>query len=161
MLVYHGRSSRDKVWSRHWRKGHPETAPPGKPSHIQPPNPGTMADANKSLLTGAWYSCLLRGSAIAWQIHKWMLTVIYWTEQKVPNEGARESTQGAEGVCSPIGGTSIWTNQYPQSSFEINHQLKKTHGGTCGSSYICSRGWPSQSSIGGEILGPVRALCPV
>jgi hypothetical protein len=27
-------------------------------------------------------------------------------EHKVPNEGARESTQGAEGVCSPIGGTT-------------------------------------------------------
>ena len=30
-----------------------ETAPPGDPSHKQPPNPDTMADANKSLLTGA------------------------------------------------------------------------------------------------------------
>jgi hypothetical protein len=27
--------------------------PPGDPSHKQPPNPDTMADANKSLLTGA------------------------------------------------------------------------------------------------------------
>ena len=33
----------------------------------------------------------------------------------------------------------------------------KTHGGTCGSSCICSRGRPSQSSMGGEALGP---LCP-
>jgi hypothetical protein len=31
-------------------------------------------------------------------IQKWMLTVIYWMEHRVPNEGARESTQGAEGV---------------------------------------------------------------
>jgi hypothetical protein len=23
------------------------------------------------------------------------------------------STQGAEGICNPIGGTTIWTNQYP------------------------------------------------
>jgi hypothetical protein len=30
-----------------------------------------------------------------------------------PIEGARESTQGAEGVCNPIGGTMIRTNQYP------------------------------------------------
>jgi hypothetical protein len=37
---------------------------------------------------------------------------------------------------------------------------KKTHGGTHGSSCICSRGWPSHSSIGGEALGPVKALCP-
>jgi hypothetical protein len=33
-----------------------------------------------------------------------------------PNGKARESTQGAEGVCNPIGGTTIWTNQYPQRS---------------------------------------------
>ena len=32
-----------------------------------------------------------------------------------PNRRARESTQGAEGVCNPIGGTTIWTNKYPQS----------------------------------------------
>jgi hypothetical protein len=29
------------------------------------------------------------------------------TEHRVPNEEARESTQGAEGVFSPIGGTTI------------------------------------------------------
>jgi hypothetical protein len=28
-------------------------------------------------------------------------------EHRVPNGGARERTQGAEGVCSPIGGTTI------------------------------------------------------
>ena len=36
-----------------------------------------------------------------------MLTVIYWMEHSVPYEGARESTQGAKGVCNPIGGTTI------------------------------------------------------
>jgi hypothetical protein len=29
------------------------------------------------LLTGAWYSCLLRDSTSAWQIQKWMLAVIH------------------------------------------------------------------------------------
>jgi hypothetical protein len=53
----------------------------------------------------------------------------------------------------------ILTNQYPQSSLELNHQLKKTNGGTHGSSCICSRGWPSRSSMGGEALCPVKALC--
>jgi hypothetical protein len=43
----------------------------------------------------------------AWQIQKWMLRVIYWMEHMVPNGGARESTQGAEEVCKPIGGTAI------------------------------------------------------
>jgi hypothetical protein len=45
---------------------------------------------DRSLLTGVWYSCLLWGSAIAWQIQEWMLTVIHWMEHKVSNEGARE-----------------------------------------------------------------------
>jgi hypothetical protein len=30
-----------------------------------------------------------------------------------PSGGARESTQGAKGVCNPIEGSTIWTNQYP------------------------------------------------
>jgi hypothetical protein len=36
-----------------------------------------------------------------------MLIVIYRMEHRAPNEGARESTQGAEGVCNLIGGTII------------------------------------------------------
>jgi hypothetical protein len=56
----------------------------GTSSHKQPPNPDTMADTNSSLLTGAWYNCLLRAFASAWQIQKWMLTIILWTEHKVP-----------------------------------------------------------------------------
>jgi hypothetical protein len=40
------------------------------------------------------------------------------------------------------------------------HQSKKRHGGTHGSSCICSRGWPSWPSTGGEALGLVRVLCP-
>ena len=47
------------------------------------------------------------GYANDWQIQILTLTVIYWMEHRVPNEGARESTQGAEGVCNPIGGATI------------------------------------------------------
>jgi hypothetical protein len=43
----------------------------------------------------------------AWQIQKWMLTVIYKMEHRGRNGEARESTQGAEGICNPIGGTTI------------------------------------------------------
>jgi hypothetical protein len=42
----------------------------------------------------------------AWQIQKWMLTFIYNIEHRVTNGEARESTQGAEGVCNPIGGNN-------------------------------------------------------
>jgi hypothetical protein len=34
-------------------------------------------------------------------------------EHRAPNGGARESTQGAKGICNPIGGTTIRTDQYP------------------------------------------------
>jgi hypothetical protein len=34
------------------KKNHSETAPPGEPSHKQPPNPDTIAYARKILLTG-------------------------------------------------------------------------------------------------------------
>jgi hypothetical protein len=107
---------RDKVSSWDGRKNHPKTAPPGDPSHKQPPNLDTIAYASKILLTGPWYSCLSWGYASAWQIQKWMLIVIYWMQHSAPNGGARESSQGAKGNCNPLGGTTIWTNQYPQSS---------------------------------------------
>jgi hypothetical protein len=35
------------------RNDHPETALPGEPFHIQPPNPDTFVDANKNLPTGS------------------------------------------------------------------------------------------------------------
>ena len=75
--------------------------------------PYYIVDTNKSLLTGGWYSCLLRGSISAWQIQKWVLTVIHWTVHRVPNERAREITQRPDGVYSPRVGTTIGTNQYP------------------------------------------------
>jgi hypothetical protein len=142
-----------------WSRDQTETASPGDPLHIQSPNSDTIVDANKCLVTGAWYSCLLRGSASAWQIQKRMLIAIHWT--RVPNEGARERTQGAQGVCSPIGGITIWTNQYPQSSLGLNHQPKSTHGGTHGSSCICNRGglvghqWEERPLVLWRLYAPV------
>ena len=34
-------------------------------------------------------------------------SVNQWTENRVPNAGSRERSQGAEGVCNPTGGTTI------------------------------------------------------
>jgi hypothetical protein len=65
---------------------------PGDPSHIKSPNPDTFVDANKCLLTEACYSCLWRGSTTIWQIQRWILAAYQWTEHRVSNEGAREST---------------------------------------------------------------------
>jgi len=129
----------DKVWAE--TKGMAIQSLPHlgiQPIHIQPPNPNNIADAKKCMLTGAWYSCLLRGYARAWQIQRQMLTANCWTENGVPIGGVRERIEGVEGVCNPIK-TTITTNQ---SSQGLNHHPKSTHGQTHGSSCICSRGWP-------------------
>ena len=36
-----------------------------------------------------------------------------------PNGGYRESTQGAKGICNPIGGTTMCTNQYPSELMSL------------------------------------------
>jgi hypothetical protein len=82
-----------------------------------------------------------------------MLKTNHWTEQGFPNEEVREGTEGAEGVCNPIGRTAVPTNQNYQ---DLNYQPKSTHGGTHGSSCICSRGWPCGASMGEEALDPVK-----
>jgi hypothetical protein len=49
----HRRKYGNKLWSRDLRKGHPDTAPSGDPSHIQPPNLDPIVDAGKCLLIEA------------------------------------------------------------------------------------------------------------
>jgi hypothetical protein len=75
--------------TKYERMNYPETNSPEDPSHKQPPNPDTIAYASKILLKGPWYSCLIRGYVSAWQIQKWMLTVIYWMEHRAPNRETR------------------------------------------------------------------------
>ena len=86
-----------------------------------------------------------------------MLAVNHQNELWEPNVEVRGRTEGAEEVCNIIGKTTISTKQTPQSSQELKLQPKKTHGGTHGSSYICSRGWPYLTIMGEKILGPVDA----
>jgi hypothetical protein len=50
-------------------------------------------------------------------MQKCMLTVIYWMEHRAPNKGARESTQGAKGVCNPIEEQQSGLTSTPQSLF--------------------------------------------
>jgi hypothetical protein len=88
------------------------------------------------------------------------LAVNHWTERGNPSGGVRERIEGAQGVCNPVR-TIISINQAPLSSQGLNHQPKSsTHGGTHGSSHICSRGWLYLASMGREALGPVKAECP-
>jgi len=57
----------------------------------------------------------------------------------------------------PIGRSTIPINQAPQSSQELNHQPKSTHGVIDGSNHLCRH---CLASIGGEALGPVKACFP-
>jgi hypothetical protein len=43
-----------------------------------------------------------------------MLTDSYWMDHRAPNGGARESTQGAKGICNPIGGTIYALTSTPE-----------------------------------------------
>jgi hypothetical protein len=47
------------------------------------------------------------GSDKSGAVQKWMITVRYWMGHTAPNGGAREITQGAKGICIPIGGTTL------------------------------------------------------
>jgi hypothetical protein len=46
-------------------------------------------------------------------------------EHRAANGEARESTQGAEGVCNPIGGTTILTTQYPPELISLAAYVAK------------------------------------
>jgi hypothetical protein len=61
----------------------------------------------------------------------------------IPDGGVGEGTEGAEGVCSPMEGSTASTGQTLQSSQGLNHHPKNTHGGTHGAGCICGRRWPS------------------
>ena len=139
------------MWSRDWRKGHPTS---GSIPH-QSPNPDTHVDVKKFLLTGVSWEALPVSEK-----YRGGLSVNHWTKHRVPNGGAINRIQGAEGVCSPLGEKTVWTNPYPHSSQGLNHQSTSIHGETHGSSRISSREWPCRSSMRGEALCPVRAQCP-
>jgi hypothetical protein len=81
----------------------------------------------------------------------WMLEANHQIEHGDGNGGVRERTEGAEGVCNPIGRT-LSTNQTFQSSQGLNHKPKSIHRGNHGSSYLCSRVLPYLGSMGEEAL---------
>jgi len=109
----------------------------------------TIANAKKHLPNGSWYSYSLRVSASIWPIQMQILTANHRTEHGDSIGRAKERTEGAERNFNPMGRT-ISTNWTSQSSQRLNHLAKSINGGIYGSRYICSWGWPSQTSIGGK-----------
>jgi hypothetical protein len=101
--------------------------------------------------------------ARSWPIHMWMLTANHQTEHVDHNGGVRRRTEEAEGVCNPIGRTTLSMNQTPpppRSSQRLKHQPMNTHQGTHGSSSLCSRGWPCLAPMGQEeALVPMENWC--
>jgi len=89
-----------------------------------------------------------------------MLAANHWAENRIHNGGVRERTEGAEGVCNPIGRTTIPTNQTAQSSQGLNHHSKSAHGPMAPATYVAEDGWPCRASMEGEAFGPVNARCP-
>jgi hypothetical protein len=63
----------------------------------------------------------------------------------------------SEGVDTAIGRT-ISTNQRSRG---LSPQLRNKHGGTHGSSFICSRGWSCWASMGKEAHSPMKDDAPV
>ena len=59
-----------------------------------------------------------------------------------PKEEAKESTRKAEGVCNPIGGKTIWTNQYPSDLVSLAANVAK------------------DGLVGGEALGLAKIVYP-
>ena len=91
-----------------------------------------------------------------------MHTIIHWTEHKVPNEGARESTQGAEGVCSPIGGTQYELTSTPRAPWNYTtNQRKHMVGLVSLAAYVAEDGlagyqWEERPLVLRRLYAPVQ-----
>jgi hypothetical protein len=68
---------------------------------MQPPNPVTVADAKKCLLTRLSYGCHLRGSVRALLIQMWILAANHQTDHRVPNGGVRGKTDELKRFATP------------------------------------------------------------
>jgi hypothetical protein len=85
----------------------------------------------------AWYSFLLRDSVRVWKIQMWMLTANHWTEHGLPNGGVK-GLKELKGFGTHRKNNVKQSDLHPpQSSEELKHQPKSTHGGPYGFSCIC------------------------
>jgi hypothetical protein len=81
--------------------------------------------------------------------HLWSKKVLKICAFGDPIGGVRVRTEGPEGVCNPIGRTTILTNQTPQSSQGLNHHPEYTWRDPW---FQPNDGWPYLASMGGEPL---------
>ena len=151
------------MWSRVKRKGHPETALPGDPSHMQLQNPDTIADAGNLLLIRGWYGWLLKVSSKISKIQRQMFTAKESPECAVLTEEVEKRLKEMRVLVAPRTELQcqIARTLLPPSSWELNHQPNNTHGGTYVSSHIWGRGCPCWTSVGGMALLPEGAQCHI
>ena len=71
---------------------------PWDPSYLQTPKPDTIADADKHLLTGAWYGCPLRGSA---SLKQMQIQPIIGLIPGTPMEELEEELKELKGIATP------------------------------------------------------------
>jgi hypothetical protein len=142
----------ETVWSRDWRKGHPETAPLGDPSHI--PNLDATVDAGKCLLIEAWYGCLLTNTEEG--AHSQPLDWAPGSTMEELEKGFKE----LRGFAAPWREQQCQQARPPWSSQGLDHQPKKTHRATHGTGHICGRRWLYWTSVGEEGLEPEGVWCP-
>jgi hypothetical protein len=84
---------------------------------------------------------------------------IYTTEyySSIKNNEFMKFLEGTEGVCRPIGRTTISTKQpRPPELPGTKPPTKGIYGPSC----VCSKGWLYLTSVGGEALSPVKIQCP-
>jgi hypothetical protein len=125
--------------------------PPGDPSHMKSPNPDSIVDAKKCLLTVACYSCLYRGAL------------------PEPEKYRGECSQPTIGMGSPIEklekklkelkwfATHRKNHNINQPEFPGTKPSTKEYTWSNSSSHICSRGWPCLAPMGGETLTTMKA----
>jgi hypothetical protein len=81
-----------------------------------------------------------------------MLTIIHWTEHKAPDEGARKIFRELKGTETPWKDHLYELTNTPRAPW--NHTInQRKH-------MLELVALASRSSIEGEALGPVKALCP-
>ena len=80
-----------------------------------------MSNAKESLLTGAWYSCSLRGSARALPIQMWMQAANHRIKGGDSYGGVTGMTKGAEGVSNPQEEQQYQPTRTSKRSQELTH----------------------------------------
>jgi hypothetical protein len=70
-----------------------------------------------------------------------MLAANHWTGRRVPDGGVEEGTEGVEGVCSPVGGTTESSGQTPGAPKDwITNQRVHMEGPMSPATYVAEDG---------------------